>query len=202
MENQQTFDPAAYLITVNGADYLEVKWRLVWLRSVHPDAVLETDLVSHQDNRAIFKAKVTLPSGATASGFGSEAYENFPEYIEAAETKAIGRALAAVGFGSQFCSDFILAESAGILADAPVKPVGARQAESQPAVNIEQPMTNKQYNLIQIRARDNNFSPEELDAFASKVTGSAVADLSRRSASNLIDALQARIERAEAAQAS
>jgi len=202
MENQQTFDPAAYLITVNGADYLEVKWRLVWLRSVHPDAVLETDLVSHQDNRAIFKAKVTLPSGATASGFGSEAYENFPEYIEAAETKAIGRALAAVGFGSQFCSDFILAESAGILADAPVKPVGARQAESQPAVNIEQPMTNKQYNLIQIRARDNNFSPEELDAFASKVTGSAVADLSRRSASNLIDALQARIERADSAQAS
>jgi hypothetical protein len=203
MEQQQAFDPANYLITVNGADYLEVKWRLVWLRTVHPDAVLQTELVSHQDNRAIFKATVTLPGGAAASGFGSEAYEHFPEYIEAAETKAIGRALAAAGFGSQFCSDFILAESAGILADAPVKPVAPRQhGETQPAVNIEQPMTNKQYNLIQIRARDNNLSGEDLDEFSTKVTGSPVADLSRRGASNLIDALQARRDRAEAAQAS
>ena len=33
---------------VNGADYLEVKWRLLWLRTNHPDAVIETEMMSHQ----------------------------------------------------------------------------------------------------------------------------------------------------------
>ena len=40
-----TFDPTRYLTKVNGRDYLEVKWRLVWLRSVHPTARIETELV-------------------------------------------------------------------------------------------------------------------------------------------------------------
>jgi hypothetical protein len=195
METQQSFDPAKYLITVNGADYLEVKWRLVWLRSVHPDAVLETELVAHEENRAIFKAHVSLPGGAAASGFGSESYDNFPEYIEAAETKAIGRALAAAGFGSQFCSDFVLAETAGILVDSPVRPVNGRRTESQPTVNIEQPMTVKQHNLIQILAKENQLGGEELEEIAASAAGTPVAELSRRGASNVIEALQARLAR-------
>ena len=36
------FEPARYLTRVNGSDYLEVKWRLVWLRDQHPDATVET----------------------------------------------------------------------------------------------------------------------------------------------------------------
>lgn len=201
MEVQQPFDPGRYLITVNGADYLEVKWRLVWLRTVFPDAVLQTELVSHEEGRAIFKAKASLPNGASATGWGSEAYDNFPEYIEAAETKALGRALAALGYGSQFCSDFVLAETAGILADSPVKPVNGRVAENQPAVNIEQPMTVKQNNLIQILARENQLSSSELDDLAQSAAGTKVGELSRRGASNLIEALQARAAR-EAAKAS
>ncbi len=42
----EDFDPARYLIQLKGKDYLEVRWRLVWLRSVHPDAVIHTDMVS------------------------------------------------------------------------------------------------------------------------------------------------------------
>ena len=57
------FEPARFLTRVNGSDYLEVKWRLVWMRDRHPDATLETELVSHQENTAVFRANVTIPGG-------------------------------------------------------------------------------------------------------------------------------------------
>src|SRR3546814_7260726 len=41
-----------------------------------------------------------------ATGYGSETPKDFGDYIEKAETKAIGRALGALGFGTQFTDDF------------------------------------------------------------------------------------------------
>jgi hypothetical protein len=52
MASETPFDPTRHLTRVSGSDYLEVKWRLVWLRDRHPDATLETELVSHHDNTA------------------------------------------------------------------------------------------------------------------------------------------------------
>src|SRR5215210_7741237 len=103
---QTAFDPSKYLTRVNGSDYLEVKWRLVWLRAQHPDATVETELISHIDNTAIFRAQVSIPGGGSSTGWGSETSGDFRDYLEKAETKAIGRALAALGFGTQFCPDF------------------------------------------------------------------------------------------------
>jgi hypothetical protein len=51
---------------------------------------------------AIFKATVSVPSGGKATGYGSETAGDFPDFIEKAETKAIGRALNALGYGAQF----------------------------------------------------------------------------------------------------
>lgn len=104
------FDPRAYLRRINvrgrDVDYLDVKWRLVWLRSDHPDAHITTELVSHDGKLAVFHAEVVLPSGGRASGYGSETARDFPDYIEKAETKAIGRALLALGYGTQFALDY------------------------------------------------------------------------------------------------
>jgi len=119
-EPVRLFEPGRYLTKVGGADYLEVKWRLVWLREVHPDAVIETELVSHVGQDAIFRARVTVPGGGSATGFGSEAYDDFRDYIEKAETKALGRALAALGFGTQFCPDFEFGAREGRVVDTPV----------------------------------------------------------------------------------
>jgi hypothetical protein len=102
------FDPTPYLRQLNvrgragGADYLDVKWRLLWLRKEHPDAEIVTELVQHDPQMAIFKATVTVPSGGKATGYGSETASDFPDFIEKAETKAIGRALNALGYGAQF----------------------------------------------------------------------------------------------------
>jgi hypothetical protein len=102
------FDPTPYLRQLQGrgrgggADYLDVKWRLVWLRKEHPDAEIVTELVQHDPQMAIFKATVTVPTGGRATGYGSETASDFPDFIEKAETKAIGRALNALGYGAQF----------------------------------------------------------------------------------------------------
>ena len=118
------FDPSAHLTDIQGKDYLEVKWRLAWLRSEQPNAFLETALVDREDGFALFKATVTLPDGGSATGYGAETVSDFGDFIEKAETKAIGRALAALGFGTQFCEDFA---EGGSVTDAPV----ARTAPTQ-----------------------------------------------------------------------
>jgi hypothetical protein len=99
------FDPTPYIRQLRGrggGDYLDVKWRLLWLRKEHPDAEIVTDLVQYDPQMAIFKATVTLPTGGKATGYGSETASDFPDFIEKAETKAIGRALNALGYGAQF----------------------------------------------------------------------------------------------------
>jgi hypothetical protein len=99
------FDPTPYIRQLRGrggGDYLDVKWRLLWLRKEHPDAEIVTELVEHDPQMAIFKATVTLPTGGKATGYGSETASDFADFIEKAETKAIGRALNALGYGAQF----------------------------------------------------------------------------------------------------
>lgn len=98
------FDPTPHIQQLRGRggsqDYLGVRWSLVWLRKEHPDAQIVTEHVQIDGTIAIFKATVTLPTGGVATGYGSETASDFGDYIEKAETKAIGRALRALGFGA------------------------------------------------------------------------------------------------------
>src|SRR4051812_8851397 len=127
---EKVFEPSHYLMQIDGRDYLEVKWRLVWLRTEFPTARVSTRMVKHEDGFALFRAQVTLPNGASATGWGSETSHDFADYIEAAETKALGRALAALGFGTQFTRDYDFAEAAALNAPRQVgdSPGGPPQA--------------------------------------------------------------------------
>ncbi|HEX8228035.1 MAG TPA: hypothetical protein VF826_01845 [Chloroflexia bacterium] len=120
------FDPTQYLSNFDGREYLEVKWRLLWLRNEHPEARMSTEIVQHNEEGgfALFRAEVEIPGGGKATGWGSETVRDFHDYIEAAETKALGRALAALGYGTQFCQDFDFSANArpgtNQVVDAPV----------------------------------------------------------------------------------
>lgn len=133
----QPFDPAQYLSKFDGKDYLEVKWRIMWLRSEHPDARVTTEIVQHNEEAgfALFRAEVELPSGGRSTGWGSETVRDFHDYIEAAETKALGRALASLGFGTQFCQDFDFSANArpgtAQVVDAPVNLAEPRSISSR-----------------------------------------------------------------------
>lgn len=190
------FDPARYLTRVNGADYLEVKWRLVWLRDRHPDAEIETVAVRLEPDWAVFKAVIRLPTGGLATGYGSESAGDFRDYVEKAETKAIGRALAALGFGTQFCPDMEFGAAAGRVVDAPGRVSRMRRdpgvdARGAPpgARGAGEPATQRQLRYLETVAREAGLDAAALDDRATQEFGVPVARLARRDASALIDLL-------------
>ena len=134
-QNTRTFNPNDHLMQIknrNGsADYLPVQWRLVWFRSLCPEGVIETEMVHFDPNReteeegytwnnetrrservmkrangfVVFRAIITDGKGGKATATKSEKAASFSDYVEKAETGAIGRALAMLGFGTQFTGD-------------------------------------------------------------------------------------------------
>lgn len=206
MTGATMFDPSRYLTRVGSSDYLEVKWRLVWLRQVHPDASVETELVGHSDHMAVFKARVSIPGGGSATGFGSEGMDDFREYIEKAETKAIGRALAALGFGTQFCPDFDFGSSSGSVVDSPIDFASTRGRRltssgnaSERSSNAPQAATPRQIKFIQSIARERGIDDDQLKAEIEQLYGRPVDQLDRRDASAFIERLQSRRNVAEIA---
>ena len=229
------FDASRYIVKLRGKDYLEVKWRLLWLRTQHPDAVIETKLVSHvpEPPMAIFKAKVSIPGGGSATGWGQEEAADFGDYLEKAETKALGRALAALGFGTQFTEDFEFSDASGeqrvvdtpvdrtsirggrgssngngngysngvAVADAPRRAAErptlatvsagvatAGRPETRPAL----PATEPQIKAIYAIGRGAQSMDEpEVEARCQELFGVRPSELSRRQASEFIDALKA-----------
>lgn len=100
------FDPNQHMMKLKGKDYLQVAWRLVWFREDHPDFGINAEALTITDDHAVFKATITNADGIqVSSGHGSESKRDFGDFIEKAETKAIGRALAMLGYGTQFAAD-------------------------------------------------------------------------------------------------
>lgn len=107
------------LLNLRGKEYLEVKYRLVWFREDHPDWSIETELLSVTDVSAYARATVRDDSGRViATSHKFESIQGFPDFIEKAETGAIGRALALIGYGTQFCADEL--DEGNRIVDAPV----------------------------------------------------------------------------------
>lgn len=116
------FNPSEHLIEIRGKKYLEVKWRLVWFNEERPDWTLETEF-TEQDKTVVFKCTAKDKDGRVrATGHGRLSSTDWPRYFEKAETAAIGRCLAVLGYGTQFAEEFDEDIDKGELADAPVVP--------------------------------------------------------------------------------
>lgn len=114
------FNPKEHLMKLKGKDYLQVMWRLVWFRDEKPLWGIDTKLESLTDNHAVFSAKVYDENGNLKSaGYGSESIKDFGDFIEKAETKAVGRALAMLGYGTQFAPEL---DEEHRIVDSPVEP--------------------------------------------------------------------------------
>ena len=195
METTNTFDPRRFVTRVGGADYLEVKWRVYWLRTQHPDAVITTELITHENSVAVFKAHVSIPGGGSSTGWGSEGYDDFRDYLEKAETKALGRALAALGFGTQFTPDFDFAEGQEKVVDAPVRMARQRQLvdlteERRGNAAERQSMTDRQMSFIRQMARDKGMTDQAVDEQVTELFGKRFDQLDRRDASSYIERLK------------
>lgn len=86
-----------------GKEYLQVADRIVWFRRDYPEGTIETTIISIDEERgsAIFRARVTTGQGGVAEATGDETLGDFPQgWIGKAETKAVGRALGYLGYGT------------------------------------------------------------------------------------------------------
>lgn len=190
------FEPSRYLTKLSNKDYLEVKWRLVWFRSEHPHGAITTEDVQITDKLAVFKATVTDSEGGSATGFGSETPGDFRDFIEKAETKAIGRALSALGYGTPFAPDFEEGtEPSGQrnIVDSPVdisRTHGWAGDRATTATTTASPATERQVTFLQNVARAAGLDEAGLRQEIRAMTGGTRLELTRREASQLIDRLK------------
>ena len=152
----ETFSPDQHLMKLKGKDYLEVKWRLVWmLQATNPRAGYLTIELEHdrQNGYARYAAiawdgndetwrTITLYGmtlqvcGRVGTGIKTETRADFQDFAEKAETGALGRALAGIGFGTQFSPDV---EEGHRVADSPVQPRQPQRPPQQPQRSQPQP---------------------------------------------------------------
>lgn len=113
------------LLNLKGREYLQVMHRIQWFRSENPSGIIKTSMIEKngegKDAFAVFKAEIFIDSDRgpmmIATGHKQESKGGFEDYIEKAESGAIGRALAMCGYGTQFCSDEL--DEKDRLADSP-----------------------------------------------------------------------------------
>jgi hypothetical protein len=187
----RAFNPNDHVMQIknrNGsADYLPVQWRLVWFREHCPEGSIETEMlhldldreteeegyawnnetkrsekvVKRANGLAVFRAVVKDGKGGIATGTKSEKAASFPDYIEKAETGSIGRALAALGYGTQFAPDL---DEQHRIVDAPVD-------RSTPATdgndNKRKPLASVRSATVGSSIKANGTTAEEDEASAS-----------------------------------
>jgi hypothetical protein len=134
---EQPFNPGKHLRKLQKGWYLDVKWRLVWAlddcQRQGYALIYHTEVLHREEAYALVKAEVQIvdtsrlvqgpnfekayPLVRRATAHGSETFKDFTDFLEKAETKALGRALAMVGYGTQFTDEM---DEGGRIADSPV----------------------------------------------------------------------------------
>lgn len=203
--SEKAFNPSEHLTNVRGKKYLEVKWRIVWFRDTHPSGSIVTDLLSVPgESPAVVKATVRYTDDdgreVAATGLGQQGTDDWSDWLEKAETRAVGRALASLGFGTQFCDDFGEA-----IVDAPVeraapqpkrqaKPRAPQRQAAQKPKETGELATENQVKAIFAIANNIGFNgKEEIVEYAGNIVGreiEAVPDLTKAEASDVITSLQ------------
>jgi hypothetical protein len=123
------------LLDMRGKDYLQVAHRLVWFREEKPAWSIETSFEVLTEKDSLAKAVIRDEAGRVIST--AHKYEDkagFSDFREKAETGAIGRALALVGYGTQFCANDL--DEGDRIADAPVQRVPNAFGPPDPSYRI------------------------------------------------------------------
>lgn len=125
------------LVSLKGKDYLQVAHRLIWFNETSERFNVTTDFLLVNDEQTVARAKVEifnkeghLVKSATATK--RETKKDFPDHTEKAETGALGRCLALLGYGTQFAIADL--DEGSRLADSPVTNTRtAAKSEEKPA---------------------------------------------------------------------
>lgn len=176
-------------INLKGKAYLPARRRVQWMRGVpeaHPAWTIDTVIVEHQRGKrvsqtkvdggyALVRANIVDESGRLiATGLKSEYSENFPDYLEKAETGAIARALAVAGYGTESALDFDEGADGGRIADSPVDRPNIGAANVSSAVGKggrTAAPSSAQVNAVAKLSRQLGLSGDELVTIVEQSTG-------------------------------
>lgn len=95
------------LISLKGKDYLQVMHRLQWFNESVDSFDIQTTIFKAEKDESIVTSKVSIFDSngrliKSSSATKREDAKGFGDHLEKAETGSIGRALALLGFGTQF----------------------------------------------------------------------------------------------------
>jgi hypothetical protein len=114
------------LTNLKGKDYLMVAYRIQWLNEdpTVGSFDIQTNFSQISDEQTVAHCKVILYDKdakflRAATATKRETKKDFPDHTEKAETSAIGRALAMLGYGTQFAVSDL--EEGSRLADSPLE---------------------------------------------------------------------------------
>lgn len=130
------YDPNDHLMSLKGKAYLDVQQRLVWFvrdqrRAIAQGialvpSVIRQEKVAHDPTGgpkgtgfAEYSCFIRDCFGNEAQAYGSETAVDFGDYLEKAGTKATGRALALLGYGTQHAPELVelprIVDSPGVM---------------------------------------------------------------------------------------
>lgn len=127
------------IMNLKGKEYLPVAQRLLWFVDENSSYQIETHYPVLTENNCVANTTITLikEDGTLikrVTGTKQESKAGFGDFIEKAQTGALGRALAMLGYGTQFTADEF--DEADRIVDAPIeRPATASASSSGPVVS-------------------------------------------------------------------
>ena len=119
-----------------GAEYLPVQARVHWFRTLNPFGRVETEMLFYDPSQQIAVFKASVYDGEDrllATATKMETAKGFADYLEKAETGAIGRALALAGYGTQFAPELLETDSGPPTEPSQMVDSGRRPVQTKPA---------------------------------------------------------------------
>ncbi len=172
---------------VTQSDYLEVKWRRVWFNEEHPDWKILIDVKMFPENdipkACLAKAEIYNDKNELVTiGWGYSTVEMFKRFVEKACTAAEGRALASIGYGTQWAEEYYEdTDSAENLVDSPV-------IKNAVEVIQEEQATTAQKEFIKKLVKDKK--TEEIAVLLKEIKAESIDTLNKTQASILINKLK------------
>lgn len=95
------------LMQLKGKDYLQVAHRLIWFNEVESNFAIDNQVINLTDEVATVRTTISIFNKEgnlvkRATGTKTEHKKDFADFLEKSETGSLGRALAMLGYGTQF----------------------------------------------------------------------------------------------------
>lgn len=151
------------LLSLRGKPYMQVAHRLVWFSEENERYNIKTEFLSITESNAVAKAHIVVLDNnnneiRTSSAIKSEHKTNFHDFAEKAETGAIGRALALLGYGTQFTGDEL--NEGSRLVDSPIDVAKKAPSNFKPSSVKSAPVAST-FNTRSKAATENSDKPQK-----------------------------------------